>query len=81
VLFIGLAVAALFVLRREGGAVGFRVPLFPVPAVVYLLLTALLLFLLASNSPLQALAGVLVVALGLPFYYLVFRRGPEGKES
>ena len=86
VLFIGLAVAALFVLRREGGAVGFRVPLYPAPAFVYLLLTALLLFLFASNSPLQAFAGVLVVALGLPFYYLVFRRGraeaaTEGKES
>lgn len=86
VLFIGLTVAALFVLRREGGAVGFRVPLYPLTPVVYILLTALLLYLLASNSPVQALAGVLVVAAGLPFYYLVFRRGraahePEEKES
>ncbi len=81
VLFIGLAVAALFVLRREGGAVGFKTPLYPLPPVVYLLLTGLLLFLLASGSPVQALAGVAVVALGLPFYYLVFRRGPGGKES
>jgi APA family basic amino acid/polyamine antiporter len=75
VLFIGLTVAALFVLRREGGAVGFRVPLYPLPPAVYILLTALLLYLLASNSPRQALAGVAVVAAGLPIYYLVFRRG------
>jgi APA family basic amino acid/polyamine antiporter len=81
VLFIGLAVAALFVLRREGGAVGFRVPLYPLPPAVYILLTALLLYLLASNSPLQALAGVVVVAAGLPFYYLVFRRGRESEEK
>jgi APA family basic amino acid/polyamine antiporter len=81
VLFIGLAVAALFVLRREGGAVGFRVPLYPLPPAVYILLTALLLYLLASNSPLQALAGVGVVAAGLPFYYLVFRRGRESEEK
>jgi APA family basic amino acid/polyamine antiporter len=81
VLFIALTVAALFVLRSEGGAVGFRTPLYPLTPVVYILLTALLLFLLASNSPVQALAGVVVVALGLPCYYLVFRRGRAGVES
>jgi APA family basic amino acid/polyamine antiporter len=81
VLFIGLTVAALFVLRREGGAVGFRVPLYPLTPVVYILLTVLLLYLLASNSPVQALAGVAVVAAGLPFYYLVFRRGRAAQES
>jgi basic amino acid/polyamine antiporter, APA family len=75
VLFIALAVAALFVLRREGHAAGFRTPLYPLTPAVYLALTALLLFLLASDRPVQALAGVGVVALGLPFYYLVFRRG------
>jgi APA family basic amino acid/polyamine antiporter len=81
VLFIGLTVAALFVLRREGGAAGFSAPLYPLTPVVYILLTALLLYLLASNSPVQALAGVAVVAAGLPFYYLVFRRGRARHES
>lgn len=81
VLFIGLTVAALFVLRREGGDVGFRTPLYPLTPVVYLILTAILLFLLASGRPWYALTGTLVVALGLPFYYLVFRRGPGEKES
>jgi APA family basic amino acid/polyamine antiporter len=81
VLFIGLTVASLFVLRREGKAEGFRVPLYPLPLVIYLLLTALLLFLLASARPLYALAGVAVVAAGLPFYYLVFRRGRAAQES
>jgi basic amino acid/polyamine antiporter, APA family len=74
VLFITLAVAALFVLRREGRPAGFRTPLYPLTPAVYLALSALLLFLLASQSPKQALSGVAVVALGLPFYYLVFRR-------
>lgn len=85
VLFIALAVAALFVLRREARPAGFRTPLYPLTPVVYLALTALLLFLLASQNPKQALAGVAVVALGLPFYYLLFRRRAasgvaEGKE-
>src|SRR3712207_8708445 len=43
VLFIGLAAAALFVLRREGGDAGFRTPLYPLTPVVYLILTAALL--------------------------------------
>jgi APA family basic amino acid/polyamine antiporter len=78
VLFITLAVASLFVLRREGRPAGFRTPLYPLTPVVYLALSALLLFLLASQSPKQALSGAAVVALGLPFYYLVFRRRGRG---
>jgi basic amino acid/polyamine antiporter, APA family len=85
VLFIALAVAGLFVLRREGRPAGFRTPLYPATPVAYLILNALLLFLLASDKPRQAFAGVGVVALGLPFYYLLFRRRAapgvaEGKE-
>jgi basic amino acid/polyamine antiporter, APA family len=85
VLFIALAVAGLFVLRREGRPAGFRTPLYPLTPIAYLVLNALLLFLLASDKPRQAFAGVGVVALGLPFYYLLFRRRApsgvaEGKE-
>jgi len=74
VLFIGLTVAALFALRREGGSVGFKTPLYPLTPLFYLMLTALLLYLLASARPLYALTGTLVVAFGLPFYYRVLRR-------
>ncbi|HYY96241.1 MAG TPA: amino acid permease [Pyrinomonadaceae bacterium] len=81
VLFIALAVAALFVLRLEGRSAGFRTPFYPATPIVYLVLTALLLFLLASDKPKQAFAGVAVVALGLPFYYLVFRRGVGGAQE
>jgi APA family basic amino acid/polyamine antiporter len=75
VLFITLTVASLFVLRRRGGHAGFRTPLYPFTPIMYLLLSALLLFLLASNNPKQACLGVLMVAAGLPVYYLVFRKG------
>jgi APA family basic amino acid/polyamine antiporter len=74
VLFITLTVAGLFVLRRKGGAAEYATPLYPLTPVVYVLLSAGLLFLLASGSPRQALAGLGVVALGLPVYYLLFRR-------
>jgi APA family basic amino acid/polyamine antiporter len=81
VLFIALAVAALFVLRKEGGTTVFKTPLYPLPPVVYLLLTALLLYLLASGRPKYAFTGVAVVLLGLPFYYLIFRRGRRANEE
>jgi APA family basic amino acid/polyamine antiporter len=81
VLFIGLSVAALFVLRTEGGTAVFKTPLYPLTPVVYLLLTAVLLFLLASGRPKYAFTGVAIVLLGLPFYYLIFRRGVVKKRS
>jgi APA family basic amino acid/polyamine antiporter len=75
VIFIALTVAALFVLRRRAaGAVVYRTPGYPVTPVIFLLLIALLLFLLGGHNPKQAILGVGVVALGLPVYYLLFRR-------
>ena len=75
VIFIALTVAALFVLRRRkaAGAVVYRTPGYPITPVIFLLLIALLLFLLGGHNPKQAILGVGVVALGLPVYYLLFR--------
>jgi APA family basic amino acid/polyamine antiporter len=75
VLFIALTVAGLFALRRKGGRAEYATPLYPLTPVVYIVLSAVLLVLLAAGSPVQAFAGVAVVALGLPVYYLLFRRG------
>ena len=75
VIFIALTVAALFVLRRRApDGVRYRTPGYPVTPIVFLLLITLLLFLLGGHNPKQALLGVGVVALGLPVYYLLFRR-------
>jgi APA family basic amino acid/polyamine antiporter len=82
VLFISVAVAGLFVLRRGGQRASFMTPFYPATPIIFLLLSALLLFLLASDKPGQAFLGVGVVALGLPFYYLVFRRaGAAAKDE
>jgi APA family basic amino acid/polyamine antiporter len=76
VIFIALTVAAIFVLRRRRFATGSRylTPGYPVTPIIFLFLIALLLFLLAANNPKQAVLGFAVVASGLPFYYLIFRR-------
>jgi APA family basic amino acid/polyamine antiporter len=75
VIFIALTVGALFVLRRRAtNAIVYRTPGYPATPIVFLLLIALLLFLLGGHNPKQAIMGVAVVAMGLPVYYLLFRR-------
>ncbi|HEX7024876.1 MAG TPA: amino acid permease [Gemmatimonadales bacterium] len=84
VLFVALTVAALFVLRRRQAAPGtYRTPGYPATPLVFLVLVAVLLFLLASNNPKQAALGTAVVALGWPVYWLGLRgrgSGVSGRE-
>jgi APA family basic amino acid/polyamine antiporter len=77
VAFIGLTVLGLFTLRRRengGDSSAYRTPGYPVTPVVFLLLVAGLLVLLAVNNPLQAGIGTAVVALGWPVYHFWVRR-------
>jgi len=74
--FIALTVFGIFVLRRrQAGGVEYSTPGYPVTPIVFLLLIVLMLVLLAVGQPKQSFMGVGVVALGLPVYYLLFRRG------
>jgi basic amino acid/polyamine antiporter, APA family len=75
VLFIGLTVAAVFILRRRHGELAqYRIAGYPVTPLFFLILVALLLGLLGGNSPKQAALGLGVVALGLPIYHLLFHK-------
>jgi APA family basic amino acid/polyamine antiporter len=78
--FVALTIVALFKLRREQAVSnGYLTPGYPVTPVVFLVLITLLLVLIGGSNPKQALLGVAVVSLGLPFYLLVFRQ--RGKIS
>jgi basic amino acid/polyamine antiporter, APA family len=69
--FIALAAAALFVVRRREPDAGvFRAPGYPWTTGVFVLLVACVVALVAINRPLQALAGLGIVALGWPAYGL-----------
>ena len=77
VLFLALTVAGLFRVRRRAAATTEplpRAPGYPLTPAVFLVLVALLLFLIAGHNPLQAALGLGIVALGAPVYWLVFRR-------
>jgi APA family basic amino acid/polyamine antiporter len=81
VIFIGLTVAGLFLLRRKGSAhPGYLTPGYPVTPIVFLLLVGVLLFLLVSSRPEESLLGVSVVVLGIPVYYVFFRRWLMGNK-
>lgn len=71
------AVAGLFVLRRRtrGETVSFRTPLFPLPPLIYLALTAWTLSYLAIQRPMEAVAAALLILAGGVFYFFVRDRG------
>lgn len=75
VVFIGLTVAAVFVLRkRPQTGESFNTPGYPVTPVIFLTLVLMLLIMLGANNPKEAALGVGVVALGAPVYYFVSRK-------
>ena len=77
VLFLGLTVGGLFVVRRRSGAVTelpYRTPGYPVTPLLFLTLVAVMLFLLAGHNPGPAALGLGIVALGAPVYFGVFRQ-------
>jgi APA family basic amino acid/polyamine antiporter len=74
VVFVGLTVGALIVLRRRvGNEAPYRTPLYPVTPLVFLVLVVATLLLLAGHSPRQAALGLGVVGLGIPVYVLILR--------
>jgi APA family basic amino acid/polyamine antiporter len=73
--FIALTVVGIFILRRRNPtAAEYSTPGYPLTPVVFILLVLLMLVLLAVGQPKQSFLGVGVVALGVPVYYLLFRK-------
>jgi amino acid transporter len=77
-LFFLLTGASVFVLRRRDPTRPrpFRVPLYPLTPVVFLLACAFLLWSSVAYAGLGALAGLAVLGLGLVPMWLSFRRAP-----
>jgi basic amino acid/polyamine antiporter, APA family len=73
VFFIALTVAGLFIIKRKEFA-GYRTPFFPITPIVFLVITAIVLFFIGMQDPVRSLAGVGVVLIGVPVYYFVFQR-------
>ncbi len=76
VLFSGIAVAALFVLRlREPGAERpFRAWGYPLAPGLFVAASAAMLLHRLVTEPRQTLYGLVIIGLGIPLYYLFARR-------
>ena len=76
VLFSGVAVLAVFVLRRRepGTHRPFRALGYPVAPAVFVLASALMLMNEIWNSPRTSIAGLAVIAAGVPLYLIQSRK-------
>ena len=76
VLFLGITVAGLFVIRHRPAqsASAILTPGYPVTPVAFLVLVAVMLVLLAVRSPREAVLGCVVVAAGSPVYSWIRKR-------
>ena len=74
IVFIALTIIALFKLRRSTTSdAGYLTPGYPVTPAIFLALLVVMLVLLGTGKPKQALLGVAVVSLGYPVYLFLFR--------
>lgn len=83
-IFNGLGVAAVFVLRKTMPDVHrpFRVPGYPVVPALFLVATVYLMVNTLVTTPGRALAGLAIIASGLPVYfYYAGRAGPARPED
>ena len=71
-LFYAVTIAGIFVLRRKepNAERPYRVPFYPVTPVIYILLAVGICLILLYTKTENAGRGLLIVAAGVPFYYL-----------
>jgi basic amino acid/polyamine antiporter, APA family len=76
VVFLGLAVAGLFVFRRRRQELGFVIltPGYPATPVAFISLVVVLLALVALRNPRETLLGIAVVLAGVPVYSMFQRK-------
>jgi APA family basic amino acid/polyamine antiporter len=74
-IFYGLVTGSIFLFRRRmpNAERPYRAWGYPVVPVLFLLVTAFLLINTLLTTPVQALTGLGLIALGLPVYYFFFR--------
>jgi APA family basic amino acid/polyamine antiporter len=79
-IFYGLSAFSLFQFRRNRPAPAYRTPAFPWPPVIFIACALLLIVNTLWATPIESLAGLGMIAAGIPVFYLLRRYGfPIGK--
>lgn len=73
IVFIMINVAGLFRIDRSNKD-GYITPLFPVTPLIFIVLTGFVATMLVLRNPAQSLLGVGIVLVGIPVYFMVFRK-------
>jgi len=78
-IFYALNTFSLFYFRRKFPAPAYRTPAFPWPPVIFIACALLLIANTLWTTPKESLAGLALIAAGIPVYFL-FRnyRSPNG---
>ena len=82
-LFYGLAVAGVVVLRVRKPSVErrYRIPVFPVPPIVFCAASAGIAAATMAESPLRSLLGIGLICTGIPLYLLFRRPGTAHRDE
>lgn len=81
-LVMGLVVACIFALRDHDAKPGvYRIPLYPLPPIVYLVLTGWAGAQEVVQNPVRNLGCLACMAAGLPIYWLIRRSGISAKRA
>lgn len=73
IIFIMINVGGLFAIDRSDKS-GYVTPLFPLTPIVFILITGFVAVMLVLQNPVQSLLGVGIVLVGIPVYFVVFRK-------
>jgi APA family basic amino acid/polyamine antiporter len=76
-IFFGLLALGLMRLRKRGAPRDYSVPLYPVLPVVFALVSFVVVGSLIAQNPKETLAGLGLVLLGIPVYFISRRGGPR----
>jgi APA family basic amino acid/polyamine antiporter len=82
--FVGLAAAGLAVVRRRSGSAAAgvtRAPGYPATPALFVLLVFVVVVLIALARPVPALAGFVLMLIGLPVYGMLSRRGKIARSA
>lgn len=78
-IFMTMAAFALFRFRKKDGATltsGYKVPFFPITPLIFIGISLFFLGSTLTGRPIQAIAGLVLMLLGLPFYFR-FKKGRQ----
>jgi APA family basic amino acid/polyamine antiporter len=77
-IFMTMGAIALFLFRkRDGKSPGYKVPLYPIVPLIFIGISVWFLISTLIGRPEQAIAGLVLMVLGLPVYYFFVRNKRE----